>query len=87
MTKLMFADECFDIFVTQDVMEHIPDPQSAFREIERAFCWWCSYIYSSNLSVLKNKSTYRIRREKFKKYFASHLSWKSNQRAGILGYL
>jgi SAM-dependent methyltransferase len=30
-----FPDEAFDIVITQDVFEHIPDPQKGFAEIHR----------------------------------------------------
>ncbi|HNY32895.1 MAG TPA: methyltransferase domain-containing protein [Fibrobacteria bacterium] len=30
-----FPDESFDLVITQDVLEHLPDPESAFREIAR----------------------------------------------------
>lgn len=33
--KLTFADETFDLTITQDVFEHLPDPIAAFREIAR----------------------------------------------------
>ncbi len=32
---LTFADGSFDLFVTQDVMEHVFDPKAAFRSIAR----------------------------------------------------
>jgi SAM-dependent methyltransferase len=35
LEKLTFNDETFDIFITQDVMEHVFNPQIAFREIMR----------------------------------------------------
>lgn len=35
LEQLTFDDECFDIFVTMDVMEHILDPVRAFKEIAR----------------------------------------------------
>jgi SAM-dependent methyltransferase len=35
MESLSFDDEQFDIFVTQDVFEHINDPQQGFKEISR----------------------------------------------------
>lgn len=35
MTKLSFADEQFDLVVTQDVFEHIPDYSTAFVECRR----------------------------------------------------
>ncbi len=35
LEMLTFEDESFDLFVTQDVMEHIFDPEKAFSEIAR----------------------------------------------------
>lgn len=35
LEKLTFKDNSFDIFITQDVMEHVLDPEKAFQEIER----------------------------------------------------
>ncbi|MBC7284273.1 class I SAM-dependent methyltransferase [Hoeflea sp.] len=35
LEALTFADNTFDIFVTQDVMEHVFNPEAAFKEIAR----------------------------------------------------
>lgn len=35
LEALTFADNHFDVFITQDVMEHVFDPDAAFREIAR----------------------------------------------------
>jgi ubiquinone/menaquinone biosynthesis C-methylase UbiE len=35
LTKLTFDDNKFDLVITQDVLEHIPDPMQAFFEIKR----------------------------------------------------
>lgn len=35
LERLTFDDNSFDLFITQDVMEHIMDPEAAFREIAR----------------------------------------------------
>jgi len=35
LERLTWPDATFDLFVTQDVMEHVFDPRSAFREIAR----------------------------------------------------
>ena len=35
LERLTFADETFDLFVTQDVMEHVFDAKAAFRSIAR----------------------------------------------------
>ena len=35
LTALTFADRTFDLVITEDVMEHVPDSQKAFQEIRR----------------------------------------------------
>jgi SAM-dependent methyltransferase len=35
LEKLTFSDNSFDLFISQDVMEHIFDPEAAFKEIAR----------------------------------------------------
>lgn len=35
LENLSFEDESFDIFITQDVMEHVNNPNKAFKEINR----------------------------------------------------
>ncbi|HVE74061.1 MAG TPA: class I SAM-dependent methyltransferase [Mycobacteriales bacterium] len=35
LQALTLADSSVDVFVTQDVFEHIPDPEAAWREIAR----------------------------------------------------
>lgn len=35
LQQLTFPDETFDLFVSLDVLEHVPDPRLAFREIWR----------------------------------------------------
>jgi len=35
LETLTFPDRSFDLMITQDVMEHIPDPDRAFQEIAR----------------------------------------------------
>jgi SAM-dependent methyltransferase len=35
LEKMTFHDECFDVVITQDVMEHVLNPQEAFAEIAR----------------------------------------------------
>lgn len=35
LQAMTFADESFDLMVTSDVFEHIPDPARAFREVAR----------------------------------------------------
>ena len=35
LQEMTFEDKSFDLFITQDVMEHLFDPDAAFREITR----------------------------------------------------
>lgn len=35
LSQLTFSDASFDLFITQDVFEHVIDPANAFREIAR----------------------------------------------------
>lgn len=35
MESLTFPDESFDVFITQDVMEHVNNPQKVYSEIAR----------------------------------------------------
>jgi SAM-dependent methyltransferase len=35
LQRLTFTDNAFDLFISLDVMEHIPDPEAAFKEIHR----------------------------------------------------
>lgn len=35
LEQMTFSDESFDLVITQDVMEHVYDPASAFKEIAR----------------------------------------------------
>lgn len=46
LEKLTFPDNSFDIFVTQDVMEHIFDTEKAFREIARVLKPGGAHIFS-----------------------------------------
>ena len=46
LTRLTFPDECFDVVVSQDVMEHVPDPFAAFSEIARVLRAGGSHIFT-----------------------------------------
>ena len=58
LEKQTFADESFDIVVTQDVMEHIFDAEAAFREIHRTLKPGGAHIFTTPL-VNKGKPTQR----------------------------
>ena len=42
----MFPDERFDLVITQDVMEHVNQPEAAFREIARTLRRGGAYVFS-----------------------------------------
>lgn len=56
LERQTFADESFDVVITQDVMEHVYDPSSAFREIGRTLKPGGSHIFSVPL-VNKHQPT------------------------------
>jgi len=49
LEKMTFADKSFDLFITQDVMEHIFNPQAAFREIARVLRPGGAHIFTAPL--------------------------------------
>jgi SAM-dependent methyltransferase len=51
-----FQDESFDLIITQDVMEHIPDPNRAFKEISRTLRHGGAHIFTVPL-VNKGRET------------------------------
>ncbi|HEY3251746.1 MAG TPA: class I SAM-dependent methyltransferase, partial [Ignavibacteria bacterium] len=51
-----FNDEIFDIIVTQDVMEHVYNPEKAFKEIARTLKKGGAHIFTVPI-VNKHKST------------------------------
>ncbi len=56
-----FADECFDIVVTQDVMEHLFDPVRATREIARTLRPGGAHVFSVPIVRKRESSRRRAR--------------------------
>ena len=46
LEAMTFADDSFDLFVTQDVFEHVLDPGSAFREVARVLRPGGSHVFT-----------------------------------------
>jgi GT2 family glycosyltransferase/ubiquinone/menaquinone biosynthesis C-methylase UbiE len=46
VTRLTYADESFDIVLSQDVMEHVPDPRQGFAETFRVLRPGGSHIFT-----------------------------------------
>ena len=58
MENLTFSDNSFDLFITQDVLEHIYDPEKAFREIARVLRPGGAHIFTVPL-INKSSKTER----------------------------
>jgi SAM-dependent methyltransferase len=56
LERLTFRDSKFDIFITQDVMEHIFKPTAAFKEIARVLKPGGAHIFTAPLINKNNKS-------------------------------
>lgn len=56
LEELTFPDNSFDLFVTQDVMEHIFDAGKAFQEIARVLRPGGAHIFTAPLVNKMNKS-------------------------------
>jgi hypothetical protein len=62
--KLTFQDNSFDLFITQDVMEHIFDPEMAFKEIARVIKPGGAHIFTVPLiNKAKKSERWASRRE------------------------
>lgn len=61
LTSLTFADESFDMVISQDVMEHVPDPEAAFAETARVLRPGGSHIFTIPLNHALEKSVTRAR--------------------------
>ena len=47
LEHLTFADESFDLFVTQDVLEHVFNPEIALREIMRVLKFGGAHVFTT----------------------------------------
>jgi SAM-dependent methyltransferase len=56
LENLTFSNESFDIFISQDVMEHIFNPEAAFKEIARVLKPGGAHIFTAPL-VNKTRNT------------------------------
>ena len=57
-----FGDDRFDLVITQDVMEHVLDPQAAFREIARTLKPGGAHVFTTPVYQGQTKSEVRARR-------------------------
>jgi len=63
LERLTFANETFDLFITQDVVEHIFDPIKAFSEVGRVLKVGGAHIFSVPLVNKERPSEVLARRE------------------------
>jgi SAM-dependent methyltransferase len=56
LERLSFPDRSFDLFITQDVMEHIFNPEAAFKEIARVLKPGGAHIFTVPLVNKQNQS-------------------------------
>jgi ubiquinone/menaquinone biosynthesis C-methylase UbiE len=62
LERQTFADESLDLVVTQDVMEHVIDPQAAFREIARTLRPGGAHVFTTPIHPDLATSVVRARR-------------------------
>ena len=67
---MTFPDQSFDLFISQDVMEHIFEPERAFKEISRVLKTGGAHIFTVPL-INKEKSSAR---------------WASRKKSGEIEY-
>lgn len=63
LEHLTFPDATFDLLITQDVMEHVFDPEAAFREIGRVLKLGGAHIFTVPLVNKTARTRRRARRE------------------------
>lgn len=61
ISKLTFSDNSIDLFVTQDVLEHVMDPFVAFKEICRVLKPGGAHIFTTPWYKNLDKSKARVR--------------------------
>lgn len=63
LTQLTFADDSFDLGISQDVMEHVPDPTRGFAEAARVLRPGGSHIFTISQNPNRPFSVTRARLE------------------------
>lgn len=62
LESLTFKDNSFDLLITQDVMEHVMDPEAAFREIARVLRPGGAHVFTVPLVRKGEPSRQRARK-------------------------
>tara|TARA_R110002051_G_scaffold139514_1_gene212211 strand:+ start:30610 stop:31335 length:726 start_codon:yes stop_codon:yes gene_type:complete len=63
LESLTFGEGVFDLFITQDVLEHVPDPTAAFREISRVLKPGGAHVFTVPLVNKCEPSAARVQRD------------------------
>lgn len=63
LENLTFDDNSFDLFITQDVFEHIMNPESAFKEIARVLKPGGAHVFTMPLYTKMGRSIRRASEE------------------------
>lgn len=61
VTCLTFADDSFDLVISQDVFEHVPNPEKGFSEVARVLRSGGAHIFTAPQSTHLAKSVTRAR--------------------------
>lgn len=70
LEALTFETESFDLVVTQDVFEHVLDPDAAFREVARVLAAGGAHVFTVPLYTDRKTSVRARRRESGIEYLA-----------------
>ncbi len=64
VTQLTFDDGCLDVIVSNDVLEHVPQPTTSFQEMARVLRTGGALILTVPMDVTADRSVVRARMEK-----------------------
>lgn len=79
LEKLTFPDNSFDLFITQDVMEHIFEPGAAFKEIARVLKPGGAHIFTVPLiNKIRITDVWASRDENGKIIYHHEPEWQGN---------
>jgi SAM-dependent methyltransferase len=79
LEKLTFPDNSFDLFITQDVMEHIFDPEAAFKDIARVLKPGGAHIFTAPLiNKTRNTEVWASRDERGQIIYHHEPEWHGN---------
>jgi hypothetical protein len=78
LEQLSFSDCCFDLFVTQDVFEHIFNPSVALREIMRVLKPGGAHVWTAPKTAGLSKSFRRAELEQGKINYLVEASYHAN---------